>query len=303
MREIQDIPIDKIIVLNPRERDPSKFQENIESIRRVGLKRPIVVNTRFLEESGQYELVCGQGRIEAFKKLKRPEIPALLVDVDRDTALIMSIAENATRHSPQPIWFANVIKGLHDGGMTVPDIAEILGRSKSYVSDYLMLITQGEGILLDAVERGRIGATLAMKIVKTPEPQIQNLLVEAVDAKLVSEKNVGMVRRIIENRKRFTARYEQSSSNQPRPVKTYSLENLRKEIRRTLDKQEDFIQKSRRTENRLMLLASEFQRLHQDAHWLDILHGENLTAFPSVHGPLLDGLFDLMMKGVTQHDE
>ncbi|MCA0891744.1 ParB N-terminal domain-containing protein [Qipengyuania flava] len=75
------IPIDAIEVLNPRARNKRIFEELVDSIAKVGLKRPITV--RRAETGEGYELVCGQGRKEAFQKLGQSTIPALVVDATR----------------------------------------------------------------------------------------------------------------------------------------------------------------------------------------------------------------------------
>ena len=54
--------------MNPRSRDPIKFQLIVASIAAIGLKRPITVSRHPIEPDGtQYDLVCGQGRMEAPK--------------------------------------------------------------------------------------------------------------------------------------------------------------------------------------------------------------------------------------------
>ncbi len=57
---IVTVRIDQIEVLNPRTRNRRIFDELVESIRTVGLKRPITV--RRVPDRDGYELVCGQGR-------------------------------------------------------------------------------------------------------------------------------------------------------------------------------------------------------------------------------------------------
>ena len=61
--EIRMIPVDLITVLNPRVRNKKIFNELVTSIAHLGLKKPITVSAR-LDRSG-YDLVCGQGRLEA----------------------------------------------------------------------------------------------------------------------------------------------------------------------------------------------------------------------------------------------
>jgi len=297
MRKIEEIPIEKIKIINPRKRDPSKFQKNVDSIERVGLKRPIVVNTRYLESTGKYELVCGQGRIEAYQQLGNDSIPALIVDVDRPQALIMSIAENATRYAPPPIWFANVIKGLKDSGMSLTEIANIVGRSTASVSEYLGLVTSGETVLLEALERGQINLAVALQIAKATESELQRILVEGAEQGMIKAKDVVVIRRMFKKRHRSYERNPSDKKNRINRPPGYSIEMLRKEIKRTLEKQDEFVQKSRRVENRLMLLSEEFRRLFRDQAWVELIQNENLTDFPVIKSELLKGLFEYNTVG------
>ena len=66
--EVKMIPIEQIRILNPRHRDQKKFEVIVQSIKNLGLKMPIQVSLRPADEAegAGYDLVCGQGRIEAF---------------------------------------------------------------------------------------------------------------------------------------------------------------------------------------------------------------------------------------------
>ena len=99
--EIILIPIDQIRILNPRHRDRRKFELVVESIKTLGLKKPIKVSVRSNQKEGEapYDLVCGQGRIEAFKALGHTEIPAIVADLPKEERLLMSYKQEA-----QPIW-------------------------------------------------------------------------------------------------------------------------------------------------------------------------------------------------------
>ena len=69
MSSVQLVPINKIRVLNPRARNKAKFSEIVTNVSKVGLKRPITVCPR-AGSGGEYDLVCGQGRLEAFRKAR-----------------------------------------------------------------------------------------------------------------------------------------------------------------------------------------------------------------------------------------
>ncbi|WP_409418286.1 ParB N-terminal domain-containing protein, partial [Limnohabitans sp.] len=64
------VPIARIEVLNSRDRNMKIFEEIVESIQLIGLKKPITVAER-ASEDGQpkYLLVCGEGRLNAFRIL------------------------------------------------------------------------------------------------------------------------------------------------------------------------------------------------------------------------------------------
>jgi ParB family chromosome partitioning protein len=98
--QIRQVPIDAITILNPRVRNKRIFNELVTSIEHLGLKRPITVSAR-PDQSG-YDLVCGQGRLEAFVALGQTEIPALVLEASEEDCFVMSLVENLARrhHSP-----------------------------------------------------------------------------------------------------------------------------------------------------------------------------------------------------------
>ena len=103
--EIKMIAIERIRILNPRQRDQKKFEVIVQSIKNVGLKKPIRVSARAESEAEGpgYDLVCGQGRIEAFVALGHKEIPAIVVDISKEERLIQSLVENIARRYPDPM--------------------------------------------------------------------------------------------------------------------------------------------------------------------------------------------------------
>ena len=95
---LQMIPVDQIVVLNPRDRNGRVFEEIVGNIKKIGLKKPVTVTPRDdLEDGKRYLLICGEGRLKAFKSLGEKEIPALVVAVNDEDAFIMSLTENIAR--------------------------------------------------------------------------------------------------------------------------------------------------------------------------------------------------------------
>jgi ParB/RepB/Spo0J family partition protein len=119
--EVLDLPIDQIIIRPDRHRkfsdtiasrDGKKaFDELVESIKNVGLINPVTVN----RVEGKYELSAGEHRIEAFKVLKRPTIPAAIKDsLSEYDSGMLELEENIRRFAMPPAERMKAIKKLHD---------------------------------------------------------------------------------------------------------------------------------------------------------------------------------------------
>ena len=102
-QSLENIPIEKINILNPRERNRKIANEIKKNIEDVGLKRPITVSRRLdFTDGKEYDLVCGQGRLEAYIANNQTEIPAIVIDADEEETLIMSLVENIARRNYSP---------------------------------------------------------------------------------------------------------------------------------------------------------------------------------------------------------
>ncbi|MFT2520328.1 ParB N-terminal domain-containing protein, partial [Escherichia coli] len=81
----------------------------------------------------RYLLVCGEGRLKAFRSLGEPVIPALVVDVSDEDAFIMSLAENVARRQPRPLELLAGIEAMRDRGYDNRTIATKTGLTIEYV--------------------------------------------------------------------------------------------------------------------------------------------------------------------------
>jgi ParB family transcriptional regulator, chromosome partitioning protein len=96
-QKIEMIPIAQINVLNPRSRNKRLHREIVDNIKTIGLKRPITVSHQPGAGLVRYDLVCGEGRLEAFRMLGENEIPAIVIDATESDCLVMSLVENIAR--------------------------------------------------------------------------------------------------------------------------------------------------------------------------------------------------------------
>jgi len=110
------IPVASVSVVNPRVRNQKVFREIVSNIAAIGLKRPITVARRAEKDGLRYELVCGQGRLEAFQALGQSTIPAIVIDADDENCMIMSLVENLARRQHQSKELLSDIAGLKRRG-------------------------------------------------------------------------------------------------------------------------------------------------------------------------------------------
>ena len=129
--EVVLIPVSEVNVLNPRVRNQNIAEEIRRNIRNVGLKRPITVTLSASPKNGKkYDLVCGQGRLEAFIDAGETEIPAIVVEADKEDAHIMSLVENIARRQNNPMELLQSITSLKKQGYDDTEIAGKTGLSR-----------------------------------------------------------------------------------------------------------------------------------------------------------------------------
>jgi ParB family chromosome partitioning protein len=271
----QLIPIQKIHVINARSRNKAKFREIVENIVKVGLKKPITVSRRDGDDG--FDLVCGQGRLEAFIACGATEIPALVVDIPLEDRLLRSLVENLTRRTPSTIELARELVVLRDRGHSHADIAALIGVSESYVTQLLRLIDKGEDRLVAAVESGDIPITAAIEIASSDDAGMQRSLQDAYDSGKLRGRALVKVRRIVEERR---ARGKEMRSSGAKKGKAPSTHDLVRTLRRETQKQELLVKKSRHCEQQLRFVRSALRDLMKNDHFVTLLRAEKLDALP-----------------------
>ena len=102
---------------------------NVQSIEAIGQIKDIRVNDKFLHKEGFYELICGEGRLIAQKRLGKTQIFAEVVTCTRKQAYVESLVENLARSRPGTMDFARELKRLRDEGWDFERIATVACRS------------------------------------------------------------------------------------------------------------------------------------------------------------------------------
>ena len=277
---VQMIPISQIKVLNPRRRNANVFKSMVSNISNVGLKKPITVAPR--EDTGEglyYDLVCGQGRLEAFVALGQTEIPAIVREASKEECFLMSLVENLARRHHSPIELLQEVSNLRDRGYTPAQIARKIDMAKSYVMGVSHLLKHGEERLVAAVEQGKVPLSVAMQIASADEEGVQRILCEAYEGETLRGKKLQIVRRLIEQRRIRGKRIAQGSRKPGEHIS--SAEALIGVYRREADKQRLLVKKAQLTEARLLFIVSAFKKLFQDEHFLTLLRAEGLDTLPA----------------------
>src|SRR5205807_3626896 len=201
--EVRMIPIEQIRIINSRLRDPKKFAVIVQSIKNVGLKMPIQVSRRPAseKEAAGYDLICGQGRLEAFVALGFKEIPAIVVEISREELLLRSLVENIARRYPQPMDLIREIERLKALGYNSHQIGKKLDVSDNLVRGLTKRKNAGEERLLDLALIGKIPIWVAVDIAKTDTLETQHELLKAYENKELDYLSLKYVKGLIVQRR------------------------------------------------------------------------------------------------------
>ena len=277
---VQMIPTNQINILNPRSRNRVAFQGMVTNISNLGLKRPITVARRDQPSDGKpYDLVCGQGRLEAFIALGQTEIPAIVREASREECFLMSLVENIARRQIRPLELLREIDSLKSRGYSTAEIARKIDIAKSYVSGVAHLLKNGEERLIHAVDKGRIPLSVAMEISNADEDGIQRALCQAYEDKTLRGRKLLTVRRIIELRKANGKRSNQGVKRRNDGLQ--SAEALVRVYRQEADRQKLLVKKSQLTEHRLLFIVSALKNLFRDENFITLLRAEGLDTLPA----------------------
>ena len=274
------IPVDRIRVLNPRDRNVKKFREIVDSISRVGLKRPITVTPASdKNDDAEFELVCGQGRLEAFQMLKQAEIPAIVIEASREDCYLMSLVENLARRHHSSLELMRDIGTLAERGYGPGKIATKTGLTREWVNNILHLMDKGEERLVAAVERNQIPVSVAVEIANAGEDDVQRALSEAYERNELRGNRLSIARRIVQARQRRGKGLRKFHSEKSRKRKVTASSMIRAYKRET-ERQRAMVRKSDLTEHRLMFLVSALKELFGDENFLTLLRAEGLDTVP-----------------------
>lgn len=273
---VEYVPVDKIRVVNPRTRNKVIWKTIVGSIESVGLKKPITISKRSSPDSDgkTYDLVCGQGRLEAFIELGETAIPAIVTEASPNDRHLMSLIENIARRPPsnKSIYFE--VKRLRERGYTAPVIAQKLALDRCYIADIVRLVECGEAKLTEAVEAGRLPITIAIEIATGSTEAVQRALIEGYESGRIHGPQMRSIRKLLEERSRDTKSLPVLDK---KPLTGPALVRLYKHRVR---EQQRMAAKADVVEERLLAIGSAFKTLLKDEDLITLLRAEALIDIP-----------------------
>ena len=278
-QRVEMIPVDRITVVNPRLRNKRVFKGIVENIAEVGLKRPITVTSRQGEDGPLYDLVCGQGRLEAFRQLDQTEVPALIVTADQEDCFVASLVENCARRQHQAVDLLQDILGMRERGYSDSEIATMTGLSANYVYIVGRLLERGERRLVAAVEAGYLPISVALEICEADDQGVQAALHKAYEEKLLRGRALIAARRLVEIRKR-RGKADKLNRIVGKDAAT-TPEGLVKAFQEDTERKRMMIRKTEATRNRLVFIVEALSHLSNDESFVALLEDEGLATIPT----------------------
>jgi len=177
---VRIVPIDHIDP-NPQQPrlafDQVTLEELAASIREHGVLQPILVRPI---GPNRYELIAGERRWRATKIAGLATIPALIEDIDDDTALEISIIENLQREDISPLDEAAMYdRMVTEHGYSIRKLADKLGKDKGYVENRLRLSDAPDEVrALVSVRKDTLSH--AYELMKVEDPKKRRKLADQV---------------------------------------------------------------------------------------------------------------------------
>jgi len=274
---VELIPVDRITVINPRVRNKKVFKDIVANISQIGLKKPITVTRRDDSDGPRYDLVCGQGRLEAYQALGQVDIPALVIDAGAEDCAVMSLVENFARRQHRAIDLLHDIEGLKRRGYDEPEIARKTGLTIEYVKAVIGLLENGEHRLLRAVESGHVPVSVAVEIAEADDADVQNVLQQAYEKKLLRGRKLMTAKRLIEQRRRRGKGFKIGGQKREQPLSSTALIRA---YREDVDRKRVLIRKADSTRDRLIFVTEAMRKLFAEENFITLLRAEGLDTLP-----------------------
>ena len=197
--------------------DEYALNELAQSILEHGIVQPIIVKKALKG----YELIAGERRTKAAKIAGLETIPAIIRDFNDEEMMEIALVENIQRENLNPIEEAVAYDNiLNATKMTQEEIAKKFGKSRTYITNILGLLTLPEETK-KLVEEGKLSMSHARTISKLQDEEEINRL-----AKRIVNENIN-VRELEELTRKINKPYSKSKTSKNDKYEIY--ENIMRE--------------------------------------------------------------------------
>ncbi len=191
--------------------DETTLSELAASIREHGVLQPVLVRPL---GSHRFQLIAGERRWRASRLAQIATIPAMVDDIDDETAMEIAIIENLQREDLSPLDEAAMYdRMIRDHGYSIRRLAEKLGKDKGYVENRLRLADAPPEIRqLVSVRKDTLSH--AYELLKVADPKRRRRLADQVAR---GELSLAKLRENIDVRRRTKRPTDDTAVNQPEP--------------------------------------------------------------------------------------
>jgi ParB family chromosome partitioning protein len=172
---VQLIALEKVDP-SPLNRDARNIDDLVASVRVHGIQQPI----KLRPQGSRFEIVYGERRFRAARKVGLKEIPATVEELSDEEAQEIRIVENICRVDPHPLEEAEAYEELlamkDDHGEpahTAETLAKLVGRSAHYVYARLKLTALGTA-MREAFRSGELTTTTAFLVARSIPSELQD---------------------------------------------------------------------------------------------------------------------------------
>ncbi len=176
-----------------------KLQELADSIKEHGIIQPLLVS---YSESGGYELIAGERRLEAAKLAGLKKVPTVVKSATERDKAEWALIENIQRHDLNPIEEAIAYKKIQEEfNLIQEEIAQRVGKSRSSVANVIRLLNLPDEVQ-EALQAGEISEGHARVVLSVQDPEKQRELFKTIlKNKLNVRQLEGIVRKGVTRRR------------------------------------------------------------------------------------------------------
>ncbi len=173
--------------------DKKKISELSQSILKNGILQPLIVQEI---EPNQYRLIAGERRLRASKEAGLKSVPCLIKDVSSRDAAVIGLVENIQRKQLNTTEEAAGYKKLiEEYNLETKDIATLVGKSRSYISNLLRLSKLSSRVY-KSLQSEEVTMGQVKPLISLDEKKQDELLTEILHLKLSSREVEEKVRSI-----------------------------------------------------------------------------------------------------------